>query len=139
MHLDPKEFSLIPTGSYPATIQSLEEAEGKFGPQFRWMFDLGRIVDVDEVEDEKLLVGYTGQELGSKSKLWAWVAATGLDPAEGIDTEDLIGRRVVLDVTIEPRKDGLGEYNAIHGLRRPKAKPAKAGAKPVEDDDDGPF
>jgi len=132
IQLEPKEYTMIPMGSYPATVAAIEEAEGTFGPQLRWTLNLGEVEDVDGNTEDRTLVGYTGQVLSNKAKLWGWVQATGLDPADGLNSDDLVGRRVVLDVTIEPRKDGQGEFNAIHGIRRPKTK---AKPKPADDDD----
>lgn len=141
--LVPKEYSLINTGSYRATVSSIEEAEGKFGAQCRWCFDLGEIEDVDGKVEPRTLVAYTGQTLSPKAKLWGWVQACGLDPSDGLDSDDLIGRQVILDVVIQPTSDGESTFNQIHALRRPKAKangvdpkPA-AKPKPAEDFDDG--
>jgi hypothetical protein len=132
IQLEPREYVMIPTGSYPATVAAIEEAEGNFGSQLRWTLNLGVVEDVDGGEEERTLVGYTGQVLSSKAKLWTWVQATGLDPADGLNSDDLVGRRVVRDVVIEPRKDGQGEFNAIHAMLRPKTK---AKPKPADDDD----
>lgn len=134
-HVDPKVYVNIPLGSYSATVQEIAEAEGKFGPQFRWTFDLGEVEDVDGNLEDRTLVGYTSQALTPKSKLWTWTAALGVDPSLGLDTEDLIGKRVILDVTLEPRRDGDGEWNAIHQLRRPKAKPNNKPVHVAEEDD----
>lgn len=138
MHLDPKEFIVVPTGDYPAKIKDITEEEGKFGAQLKFIFDIGEVEDIEGNVEERTLSAWCSQTLSFKSKLWGWCQAAGLDPTEGVDTEDLIGKRVVLTVVVT-KKDGK-TYNKIESVRRPAKRANGSAAAPrptvVEDDED---
>lgn len=132
MHFDPKEYNPIPTGEYPAIIEGVEPAEGQFGPQVQFVFQLGQVEDVEgNIDQAKKMFGYTSTTLSTKSKLWSWAVAAGVDPSAGLDSDNLIGRRVTLVVTRVKRDDG-SEGNKIEGVLPAKKTAAKNGrAQPV--------
>lgn len=148
------EWPKVPTGNYPATIADITEAEGQYGPQLRVEFELGDVETVDgEVQSVKLSSWTSQKFTGGKkpSKLWTLVAAAGLSPdaMEGLDVAELIGRKVRLTVTEEPRRDGDGIYNRIVAFLPVAARkaatnghakaPARQAAPADADDDGDPF
>jgi hypothetical protein len=122
----------IPAGAYMATIENVEEAEGKFGPQLKAKF----VIDEEGFEG-KALTGWASLTFSPKSKLFGWVRAAvfnGRDVPENYQTFDadhLIGRRVLLSVTTERGTDG-DTYNRVRDVlpyRVAKAQPP-ANARP---------
>ena len=137
----------IPMGEYPATITATEAEDGKFGTQIKVTFDLGRVVDMNDEDRDVTLLAWCSAKLNPKSKLWEWATAAGMDldeDAEGLDTDDMIGKRVLLGVSVYTKEDGT-ERNKVISVKPPRTK--KAGAKPVkpvvkddeDEDDDRPF
>lgn len=124
----------IPAGLYAATIEKLEEAEGKFGPQLKATFLL------DEAGFEgKTLTGWASLTFSPKSKLWAWVRSAvfgGRDLPESyqtFDSDHLIGRRVFLSVSTEKGTDGEA-YNRVKDVlpfRRAQPVAAQPTATPA--------
>jgi len=126
----------IPTGEYVATVSSIEPAEGNYGPQLRWTLD---VVSPEEHAGTSLLAwSSTSGSLKSKNVRWfgACMGRT-IEPPEEIVTDDLIGRQVVVVVTVKETDDG-GEYNRVENLKiHKKARlgpiPPPATAKEDED------
>lgn len=137
----------IPMGEYPATITATEPEDGKFGTQIKVTFDLGRVVDMNDEDRDVTLLAWCSAKLNPKSKLWEWASAAGMDldeDAEGLDTDDMIGKRVLLGVSVYTKEDGT-ERNKVISVKPPRTK--KAGTKPVkpvvkddeDEDEDRPF
>lgn len=129
MIIQPSLNTPLPEGWVNARIQGYEEAEGQYGPQIRWTFNLGRVADVNGDVDDRTLTGYTSQKLSSKSKLWAWAKAAGLDPSQGVDLDQMVGQLVAINVTIRKGDDG-GQYNKIESLTKPM--PSQNGTAPPQ-------
>ena len=134
----------IPMGEYPATITATEAEDGKYGTQIKVTFDLGKVVDMNDEDRDCTLLAWCSAKLNQKSKLWEWASAAGMDldeDAEGLDTDDLIGKRVTVGVSVYTKEDGT-ERNKVISVKPPRKRVAKA-AKPVvkdeDEDDDGPF
>lgn len=134
----------IPMGEYPATITATEAEDGKYGTQIKVTFDLGKVVDMNDEDRDCTLLAWCSAKLNPKSKLWEWASAAGMDldeDAEGLDTDDLVGKRVTVGVSVYTKEDGT-ERNKVISVKPPRKKVAKA-AKPVvkdeDEDDDGPF
>lgn len=148
MKIDPKTYTAIPTGDYKARITSLDTVEGLYGTQLRWTCYLGDVLNVEgEIETALSIPWYMNPVLtgGARpSKLHGLVTAAGLNPDEPLDTDDLLGKIVVLTVVAET-KDGVLR-NKITGCYAPKkttgAAVKTAPVKPsatVDDDDNAPF
>lgn len=149
------EFPKVPTGSYNAVIEDAKEAEGKFGPQIKFDFNLGTVETVNGDDADVRLAAWTSMTFsGGKrpSKLWQLAKAAGIDVdnVDGVDpTRDLVGKRVRLTVTEEPSNDGEGIYNRItaflpvarNGTAKAPARPADVNALLAEaaDEDSLPF
>lgn len=143
------EFETIPTGEYLAQVTDIEAEEGNFGPQFKFVFEILK----PKAHEGRVKLGWCSQKLttGSKtSKMWKWVEAIfnrPIQPNEQIDTDDLIGRKVVL-VLVAEQGDNGDEISKITSLKPykqqepfPVTEAAKADARdeftagePVEDD-----
>lgn len=104
-----------PLGEYEAEIGAINEVEGQFGPQLKFTFML------DDPEGNVVsLPGWTSMIFSSRSKLYGWTqAALGGDkiPREyNFNSDDLIGKSVLLTLTVHQREDG-STYNKIFSVR----------------------
>lgn len=145
MYIEKSEaMAPIPMGEYPATIKAAEPEDGKFGTQVKFTFDLGTVVDMNDEDRECTLIAWCAAKLNPKSKLWQWAKAAGIELDEdepGLDTDDMIGKRVTLAVTTYTKEDGT-ERNKVSDIKPPRKKaPKVAKPKPVDEDEDdeGPF
>lgn len=114
-----KHIVTLPMGEYEATVKSLDSEVRDFGKgdqdQVRWFFSVklpeGEPVDVP---------GWCSATFSNRSKLYAWSqAAFGGDSISydySFNSDDLIGRKVVLVLTVEERDDG-SDYNKIHKVK----------------------
>lgn len=109
-------YTVLDTGVYPATVDSIEEATGQFGPQLKIKFDLG---------NNNYLTAWTSQSLSDKSKLGQWTKAILGGLPDSLDTNALIGKPCRLSVVIKARDDGT-EYNRIDAVLAPKAAAPKS-------------
>lgn len=107
-------YEPIPTGKYPAKINQIEVADGQFGPQLKFTFEL----PPGEDGETRTLIGWCSQKFSNKSKLYAWTkAAFGGEPIDRsytFSSEDLIGRKVNLTVVEKENEDGV--YNKIEDV-----------------------
>jgi len=107
-----KVYEVLPTGDYPAEIESIELTDGQFGQQLKFTFSL--------IGKPQSLWGWASASFTTKSKLYAWTrAAFGgrpIPPNYTLDTDDLIGKPVVLTVVVSTKDDGA-EYNKIENVR----------------------
>ena len=106
---------LYPVGEYAATITAIKEKEGQFGPQlqFTFMLDVAR-------EQENPLLGWTSAIFSARSKLYKWVKAafggSQLSREYTFDSDDVIGKKVLLTLVVRERDDG-SSFNTIDSLR----------------------
>ena len=121
------ETQPIPAGLYEASVESIEQAEGQFGPQIKTKF----LIEEEGFEG-KTLTGWASLTFSPKSKLYGWVRAAvfgGKDiptTYRVFDSDHLIGRRVFLSVTTEKGSDGE-VYNKVKDVlpyRTRAAQPA---------------
>lgn len=117
-----KGGELIETGEYPARVVSIEEADGQFGPQLKWKFEL-----TGPDTSGKTLSAWCSQNFSIKSKLYAWtLAAFGGNPIPetyAFDSDDVIGRNVRLVVVVKAKADG-SEFSKIDQVKASKTKPS---------------
>ena len=128
MFIEPTKYTPIPTADYPAVIREIEAVDGEYGQQLKFLLGLGQVADVDgEMPDEgheRRLTAYASCKLSPKSKLWGWAQACRLDPEEGLNTADMIGKTVRVTVVVKKRDDGT-LTNRVEEVF-PPAKGAKA-------------
>lgn len=109
-------------GVYPAVVDSVDEDDGKFGPQLKFIFKI-----TDGKYADQTVWGWCGQSLTPKSKLTSWLPALLPDVQVGkgfeLDPEDLVGRACKLVLGVKAGDDGI-ERNTIESLL------------PIEDEDD---
>jgi len=130
-------------GAYPGVIEKIElESGGKYGDQFAWYF----VVDHKETEDEPF--GNLRQKAWSptygtpKNKFTRWSSAAlgrDIEAGEEIDTEDLVGKRVMIELTVD-EKDGETRNNVhdVKPIKKPKT-PINQDPPKVEGEEDSPF
>ena len=130
MQIAMRTYEVIDPGMYPATIAEIKPETGKFGDQLKVKFLL-------EDQDATTLTAWTSTSFSPKSRLFGLARAAfgGNDfpPGFTLDTDKLIGRRLLLMVTVKPKGDGSGEFNKVEEflpLKAPKAafQPAPAPA-----------
>lgn len=126
MQLQVREFVPVPTGDYPAKIKTVEvNDKGQFGPQLRWIMDIGKVADINGDVDEfenRTLSYFTPMTISGANKLSSLIRAAGFEiPAAGetFDTDSLIGKPVLLAVTRGiSKKDGATPVNNIDSVTR---------------------
>lgn len=104
-----------PVGEYVGRIDKIVEKPGDYGPQLQFSF---KLIQMDEKASPVL--GWCSQTFSNKSKLYGWVkAAFGggeIPKTYNFDSDDLIGKKVLLTLVIRTRDDGT-ELNRIDSLR----------------------
>jgi hypothetical protein len=124
-----KTYAIIPEGTYPAIIQSLEQVEGQFGTQVKFTFS---VLDLDE---EVNLTGWCSINYSEKSKLFAWTKGAlgdGFDPQADFEAAPLIGRRVLINVSQRMSATGT-VFNKIEAVMPlPTRQTQKVQPKPVQ-------
>ena len=107
-------YEPVPTGRYVARISEIEEADGQYGPQLKFSFDL----PPDEEGQPRSLIGWTSQRFSPKSKLYGWVkAAFGggvIDRQYTFNSDELIGKKVFLTVVEKTGDNGI--FNKIEDV-----------------------
>lgn len=134
-----------PAGQYVVSMARLEDADGEFGPQWKWIFEVEQVIhsNDDEAEDfiGEELHGYTSTGLGPRHKARAWVEALmgqKLDEGEAVEEADLIGRKAIANVIEYKRNDGTEATKIATegGLSPYKKKSKKKSAPPPEPEDE---
>lgn len=89
---------------YHGTLKAIEEADGDYGEQFKWVFEL----DEDEGREQ---YAWCSRKLTPRSKLTRWVKALSgrmpnFDDDEEINLDDFVGRRVAVEFEHDFLNDG---------------------------------
>lgn len=130
------DFTPVPPGNYNATIESVEEAEGQYGPQLKWTLALGEVADINGKVQARSLAYWTPRHPTGRNKLGKMIGSLGLDPKTISGTNELLHRQCVLTVITEPRRDGDGLYNKIVAVSVPgqpaQAQQAAQPAQPIQ-------
>lgn len=127
-------YRVIPAGWYTAKLFSVEETEGKFGPQLKLQWDLG------EVEGQQTeLMSWCSKTFSSKSKLYEIATVLfkkQIKDGYALDTDHIIGREA--DVMVETKLTGDGkEFSKITRYAFAKSMTVKPVA--ADGDDNTPF
>lgn len=122
------------------TLTAIEEDEGQFGAQFKF------IIHLDGDDEDRFQWAYCSQKLSPRSKLYAWVK--GLDPdaipepGGSLDLAQFVGRRVQVMFEHFEGYDAFADANVtkekVVKIRASKTA-APAQAKAAADDDERPF
>jgi hypothetical protein len=118
-------YEVLKKGVYPARVKSIDEDDGQFGPQFKWIFKItaGRAKGSE-------LFGWSSQVLSPKSKLRNWAEALLPDEdfdAKGfvLDTDDLVDCDCQIVLSVTTGNDGV-ERNKIESLLPVEEEEAEA-------------
>lgn len=108
-------YDVLKKGVYPARVKSVDEDDGQFGPQFKWIFTItaGR-------SKGTTIFGWSSQVLSPKSKLRAWAEAIlpneNFDaPGFVLDTDDLVEGDCQLVLGVTAGNDGV-DRNKVESL-----------------------
>ena len=131
MEIAMRTYEAIDPGMYPATIAEIKPETGKFGDQLKVKFLL-------EDQDATTLTAWTSTSFSPKSRLFGLTRAAfgGSDfpPGFVLNTDKLIGRRLMLMVTVKPKGDGSGDFNKVEEflpLKPHRAAMATPAAQPA--------
>lgn len=118
--IEQSKYEAVDPGIYPATISSIAEEDGKFGPQIKFIFTF----EADGGE-ERTLIGWTSKRFSKKSKLYAWTTSLlGAVPDDyAFDSDDLLGKQVLLVVGQRYGADGMTLFNSIESIKPINKKP----------------
>lgn len=117
MKIEKREYVVLDTGTYAATIVGIEPSEstyqGKTSPRLTWRFALDNGTEI---------WGWTGRYLGgAKATLTKWISNLyGGRLPDVLDTDDLIGKPCRLSIVIRTREDGT-ETNRVDNVLAPRA------------------
>jgi len=100
-----KEFKNVQPGKYFAVVESIEAGEGQFGPQLIWKF---QILHRNPELNGSVVSGLSGVMATPKAKLSRWILACGVNFVDEIDTDELVGKKVVITV-VENRTSRNGQ------------------------------
>jgi hypothetical protein len=108
-----RHIDVIPAGEYPAKITNIEKDDGRFGEQLKFTFNL----QPGDNGERRELIGWTSYVFSTRSKLYKWVRAALFDGGQiprgyVLDTDDLLGKPVILVVTKKLSEEG-DEFNKV--------------------------
>jgi hypothetical protein len=126
----PQAFDLVPEGNYPAVALSSEVRETKSGGEMI----VYKMQITDGPQANRILwarfnvknANPKAEEIG-RGQLSQFCRAAGVE--EMADTDDLVGRAVIIRVKIRPAKDGYDAQNEIGGFAAIGAKVAPPAAQ----------
>ena len=107
MTVKESSYVAIAAGLYTANLESIEEEDGIYGPQFKLTFWLPRT--------KSTILAWTSQKMTPKSKLYGWVCALlgteKLDAGYEVDLEGLIHLPCIINVKTKLGDDGQSRSN----------------------------
>lgn len=124
-------YEVIPTGKYAAKVAAIEAADGQFGPQLKFRFELAP----DATGKTRNLTGFTSARFNPKTKLYKWTAAAlrkEIARDYTFNSDDLLGRYVFL--TVLEKSGDKGMYSSIEDVL-PYVKPQPVITPPLDDPD----
>lgn len=111
MKIEKREYVVLDTGTYPATVESITTTTGQFGEQLQWDFKL--------LDDGSSQRAWCSTSLTPKSKLFAWSRALLGEVPDTLDTDSLIGLPCRLSILLKTKDDG-SEFNKVDAVLPPK-------------------
>ena len=114
-----RTIETLPMGEYVAVVKALDSEVRDFGrgdqAQVRWFFECetpsGDPVDVP---------GWCSATFSNRSKLYTWTKAVfgGKELPRNYDfnSDDIVGRKVIVVLTVEERDDG-SDFNRVNRLK----------------------
>jgi len=130
MKIEKREYTVLDTGTYTATVASITATTGLYGEQLQWDFTL---------EDGSSQRAWCSTSLTPKSKLSFWTKALLGDVPDTLDTDALIGLPCRLSIVAKTKEDGT-EYNKVDQVLAPrKNQKARPAPEPETEDESIPF
>ena len=130
MHIPKTERVVLEAGTYPATVRKIEIAEGKYGTQLQWDFE---IVGADADTGQQR--AWSSMTMTEKNKTGRWVAAILGSVPEELDTDDLWGKPCRISLTVKTGADGT-EFNRVDEVFKAAAAKPRATIKPMPESSD---
>lgn len=117
MRVPQTTYEIIPTGDYPAMIESIDDSDGMFGPQACWTF----AIDGGEHQGSKVKA-WTSAKFSPKSRLYQWTQAAfgGADipPTYDFNSDDLVGRKVTISLVVKVKPEDGTEFSKVETVRK---------------------
>ena len=120
-----ESYPILDAGVYRARVVDIEEAEFQFGPSliFKWMAVGGEW-------DGTGFDGLCSKRLTPKSKLHRWALAhlgmSAFPEGYALEINALIGKEVLITLSVGPRADGSGERNIVDAVSPIRTTPRRA-------------
>lgn len=125
MKIEKREYQVLDTGTYAATVASIVTTTGQFGEQLQWDFKL---------EDGSMQRAWCSMSLTPKSKLFLWTKALLGEVPDELETDKLLGMPCRLAIIAKTKEDGT-EFNKVDGILAPKAGQKKRPVpEPIEEE-----
>lgn len=100
--------ALLDEGTYQGTIVSIEEKTSRIGnDMLRWMIRL---------DNGQSFPFYTVTTPGKRARFVKTLLNLGYSQDQDFDTDELIGRDIVVRIGIEAAQDGDGQINVIRKI-----------------------
>lgn len=132
MYLQRQEFVVLEPGEYLVKVESVQQADGKFGNQLRFTL---RVLHVGGELSDAVLMAWASPTLTPKSKLTRWAGALLGSTWSGgdLETDSLVGKTARAVVTITAGSDGQERNKVLElaPLRRVAPTPAAAAPAPI--------
>ena len=130
MKIEKREYTVLDTGTYAATVASITTTTGQFGEQLQWDFKL---------DDGSSQRAWCSTSLTPKSKLFLWTKALLGDVPDTLETDALIGLPCRLSILSKAKEDGT-EFNKVDQVLTPrKGQKPRLVPEPITEEEPIPF
>ena len=130
MKIEKREYTVLDTGTYAATVASSTTTTGQFGEQLQWDFKL---------DDGSSQRAWCSTSLTPKSKLFLWTKALLGDVPDTLETDALIGLPCRLSILSKAKEDGT-EFNKVDQVLTPrKGQKPRLVPEPITEEEPIPF
>lgn len=122
------EFPVIPEGTYPVKLLTIEERDGAKGPYYLWRFEA-----TGNTGKTATVIGMSDPSFGPGAKAFKWAGVLrgrDYEPGEKIRVADLKAGKAMAVVTKIVKKDGTPGNNIVALLAAGGASPARTDEEP---------
>ena len=129
------DYEIVEEGEYPAVFSGYEERSTEFGDAVMFSFTLR-----DEEHSGSEIRGLASAKLTPKAKMRAWVEGImgrALENKEEVDLDDLVGRKVMLYLSVADTEKGM--FNRNEKIRVPRRKAKRAPVVEEEEEEEVPV
>ena len=135
MKITASDYVVVEEGEYAAKFTGYEERTTEFGDAVMFCFAL-----LDEENNGTEIKALASKKLTPKAKMRGWIEGMigrALENKEEVDLDDLVGRKVMLYISVADTDKGL--YNRVDKIRVPRRKAKRAPVVEEEEEEEVPV